>query len=300
MLALTPSPPGPMAELTFVASGVDPRRVTRLSCGGLDWRAIELQWMTEPGSICLEFDRPALLLCAEEVGGRCQVRLAAARPPEHGYFGDHHLSFMPAKLPIHVHARGMRSARFACFLFGEAQIAALTGDGQRLLRDAPPRLMFLDTHLSQAALLIVEYGTPAGEDRYGAAIARMLVALLVRSLGEDTNTATGPLNGEALDAITDYLLDYIDSGVSMADLARFAGLPVDILGAEFTRMTGISVKHWLVDARVRLAQRLMLDPTVTSLMEVAKLAGFADQSHLSRSFQTILGQTPSHWLRERR
>jgi AraC family transcriptional regulator len=300
MLAPTPSPPGSMAALTFVASGVEPERVTPLSCGFLDWRAIELQWTTEPGSIRLEFDRQALLLCTEEVGGRCQVRLAAARPLCQAYFGDHHLSFVPPKLQVHIHARGMRSARFACFLFGEAQIAALTRDGQRLLRDAPPRLMFLDKRLSEAALLIVAHRTSAGEDRYGAAIARIFVALLERSLGQATNTATGPLNGEALGAITDHLLDHIGGRVSKVHLARFAGLPVDILDAEFTRMTGMSVKHWLVDARVRLAQRLMLDPAVTSLMEVAKLAGFADQSHLSRSFRTILGQTPSNWLRERR
>jgi AraC family transcriptional regulator len=239
------------------------------------------------------------LLCTEEVGGRCHVRLAGAQPPYQGYFGDHHLSFLPAKLQVHVHAREIRSARFVCFFFGETQVAALTRDEQRLLRDAAPRLMFRDTHLSQAALLIVEHGTSTGEDRYGAAIARIFVASLLLRLGQAANTATGPLDGEALDAITEYLLD-AGSGVSMAHLAGFAGLPAGILGAEFTRMTGMSFKHWLVDARVRLAQRLMLDPAATPLMEVAKAAGFADQSHLSRSFHTIVGQTPSNWLRERR
>src|SRR6266404_1330901 len=77
----TPPAPGSTAEITFAPSGVEPGRVTALSCGGLDWRAVELQWTTEPGSVGLEFDRPALLFCTEEVGGRCQVRLAAGRPP---------------------------------------------------------------------------------------------------------------------------------------------------------------------------------------------------------------------------
>lgn len=290
----------PMPDLTVFPAGAEARRIIASWCSNLEWRTLDLNWLTEPGSLQVLFDRPALLLCTEEVGGRCQVRLAAGQPPDQGYFGDRHLSFVPAGAPVHIQARGIRTARFAAFLFGDSDLAALPSEARSPLRETPPRLMFQDPILLEAALLVVEHGTVAGKDAYGAAIAQVLVTALATALDVEPITGTRAFNGPGLQAVTDHLLDHIDSSVPMVDLARIARLPVDHLGSEFARMTGMSVKHWLVDARVRLAQRLMLDPTVTSLLEVAKLAGFADQSHLSRSFRTILGQTPSRWWRDRR
>jgi AraC family transcriptional regulator len=54
-----------------------------------------------------------------------------------------------------------------------------------------------------------------------------------------------------------------------------------------------------MDARVRSAQRLMIDDLSTSLAEVAALTGFSDQSHFSRAFQEIVGLTPTAWLHQR-
>jgi transcriptional regulator GlxA family with amidase domain len=55
-----------------------------------------------------------------------------------------------------------------------------------------------------------------------------------------------------------------------------------------------------MDARVRLAQRLMVDDPALSLASIAVRSGFADQSHFSRAFLDILGTTPTAWLHQRR
>jgi transcriptional regulator GlxA family with amidase domain len=51
-----------------------------------------------------------------------------------------------------------------------------------------------------------------------------------------------------------------------------------------------------MDARVRSAQRLMMDAPSGSLTEIADLTGFSDQSHFSRVFQEIVGVRPAVWL----
>jgi AraC-like DNA-binding protein len=55
-----------------------------------------------------------------------------------------------------------------------------------------------------------------------------------------------------------------------------------------------------MDARVRFAQRLMVDNPALSLSLIASRSGFADQSHFSRAFLDILGITPTAWLHQRR
>jgi AraC-like DNA-binding protein len=55
-----------------------------------------------------------------------------------------------------------------------------------------------------------------------------------------------------------------------------------------------------MDARVRLAQRLMLDSPAESLASIGVRAGFSDQSHFSRAFFDIMGISPSAWLHQSR
>jgi AraC-like DNA-binding protein len=47
-----------------------------------------------------------------------------------------------------------------------------------------------------------------------------------------------------------------------------------------------------MDARVRLAQRLVFDNPAQSLANIASRAGFSDQSHFSRAFFEVMGMSP--------
>jgi AraC-like DNA-binding protein len=61
----------------------------------------------------------------------------------------------------------------------------------------------------------------------------------------------------------------------------------------------MSLQRWQMDARIRSAQRLMVDDPAETLAAIAYLVGFSDASHFSRAFQEIVGATPSAWLRQR-
>jgi AraC family transcriptional regulator len=82
-------------------------------------------------------------------------------------------------------------------------------------------------------------------------------------------------------------------------LAEIALMVPERFGGAFRDVTGMSVRQWQMDHRVRGAQRLLADNPKESLAEVAILCGFADQSHFSRAFLRVVGQTPTAWLHSR-
>lgn len=82
-----------------------------------------------------------------------------------------------------------------------------------------------------------------------------------------------------------------------AVLAALIGLSPSYFGRVFKASTGTTPHRWLVNARVRRAQQILLE-TEASLVDVALASGFSDQSHLSRAFCGVTGQTPGAWRRD--
>jgi transcriptional regulator GlxA family with amidase domain len=82
-------------------------------------------------------------------------------------------------------------------------------------------------------------------------------------------------------------------------LASIAEVPAGEFGGLFRESTGMSPQRWQMDARVRHAQRMMVDDPQASLATVATIAGFSDQSHFTRAFFDVIGVTPTTWLHQR-
>jgi AraC family transcriptional regulator len=61
---------------------------------------------------------------------------------------------------------------------------------------------------------------------------------------------------------------------------------------------GMPARIWIRHRRIELAQGLMLT-TDASLSEIALSCGMSDQSHFTRSFRRIVGETPSSWRQTR-
>lgn len=54
--------------------------------------------------------------------------------------------------------------------------------------------------------------------------------------------------------------------------------------------------RWQLEARIRRAQQLRLEPNA-NIAEVASQTGFADQLHFARAFRQLIGATPRAWQR---
>jgi AraC family transcriptional regulator len=99
--------------------------------------------------------------------------------------------------------------------------------------------------------------------------------------------------------VLDYIKANLGQSIAVADIAAVTGLSVSYFHRVFKRSFGLTVHLYLLRRRVDMAQRLMVS-TSESLSEIAVSCGMSDQSHLTRLFKRVLGETPKIWRRVHR
>ena len=84
---------------------------------------------------------------------------------------------------------------------------------------------------------------------------------------------------------------------TLEQIAAEFGLSVSHFARAFRASTGLPPHQWLLHQRVKAAKQLM---TVRELplAEIAISAGFANQSHFTRVFSSLVGASPGAWRRE--
>ena len=96
-----------------------------------------------------------------------------------------------------------------------------------------------------------------------------------------------------LTPVRDYLRARPTTSTSVDDLERFSGLTRFHLARVFRREFGLPPRAYQMRQRLARASRLLALGTPAS--EVSYRCGFADQSHLTRSFREAYGITPHRW-----
>ena len=86
--------------------------------------------------------------------------------------------------------------------------------------------------------------------------------------------------------------------IVIKDLAASLDLSVGHFCRAFKRTFGMPARIWIRHRRIEFAQGLMLT-TGASLSEIALSCGMSDQSHFTRSFRRIVGESPSSWRQTR-
>lgn len=88
-----------------------------------------------------------------------------------------------------------------------------------------------------------------------------------------------------------------DENLSLAKLARRAGMaPRDVSGA-INRATDLNVSQYVNNRRIEEAQRLLKD-TDRLLLDVMMESGFFTKSNFNREFRRVTGKSPSQWRKE--
>jgi len=88
----------------------------------------------------------------------------------------------------------------------------------------------------------------------------------------------------------------LDRPLELADIAEMVGLSPFHLHRLYRTTYGLTPAEHRLEARLRLARQLILDGN--AIADVAATLGFADQSHLSRTFRRLMGVPPGLWARQ--
>ncbi|WP_238335171.1 helix-turn-helix transcriptional regulator [Kribbella amoyensis] len=143
------------------------------------------------------------------------------------------------------------------------QLHGVLADGREPL-EAESRLLLVEERLRQHLLRAVS----APPDRRDPGVAHKL--------------------REVLDA-------HLPTGITLDEASRLVHAHPAHLVRAFSREFGMPPHRYLTGRRVDLARRYLLAGRPAT--EVAQLAGFYDQSHLTRHFRRMLGVTPSRFAR---
>lgn len=91
---------------------------------------------------------------------------------------------------------------------------------------------------------------------------------------------------------------FLQSGLSLRDVAQALGTNVRYISDSINSSTGASFSDYVNGYRVRHAQALMQDRPGMPLSSVATESGFSSESTFFRNFKALTGKTPLQWLSE--
>jgi AraC family transcriptional regulator len=137
------------------------------------------------------------------------------------------------------------------------------------------------------------------EQRTGATGGRLYldslgIAIAVQLLSHHTAPASAPRAGLStvqLQRVIDFIEAHLDSTLPLHQLASIAGVSSSHLQRGFRSSRGISVHQYVIHRRVEKARVLLMGQSLPAT-EVAFMAGFSHQSHMSRWMRRLLGVTP--------
>jgi AraC-like DNA-binding protein len=133
---------------------------------------------------------------------------------------------------------------------------------------------------------------------YTEALHTTLVKRLAELRGD---TVTGPGGRRSLRLPTwrlrrvyEYVETNLGEALTLADLARAAGLSRMHFAAQFRVATGMRPHDYVTHRRIQQAKTLLSD-TSTPIVEVALAVGFQTQAHFTTVFKRVAGFTPRRW-----
>lgn len=109
----------------------------------------------------------------------------------------------------------------------------------------------------------------------------------------------GGLSPRVQREIESFMYENLSRPISLAELASLAGLSYSHFLRAFRETTGMPPHRYLLDLRVRKAERLAVG-TDLPLKEIALQAGFSNQSHMTCCLRRILSTTPGELRRLRK
>ncbi|RWL86297.1 MAG: helix-turn-helix domain-containing protein [Mesorhizobium sp.] len=244
--------------------------------------------------------RPRLTAILEQVGGPVEMLLTPHCPaqsmPTSAEETVRHLTFVPAGIPLWQVTRRSHYIRRLIIDFDLAELAERFGEAFEFTSRLAPRVMFQDDRLLVLVELLADacLGTHPDDRLYGDSLALAISHNLFGVRRQEEKR--GGLAPAQLRRVTVLMEQSLPKAVFLKDLAKMVGLSEAYFARAFKTSMGVSPHRWYLAAKIRKAQRALLE-TSDTLAQVALANGFADQSHFTRAFRTVTGYSPGAWRR---
>jgi AraC family transcriptional regulator len=141
-------------------------------------------------------------------------------------------------------------------------------------------------HIAHAVALL------RGKPSLGPSGARLLP-------NAETHVVRGGLPAWQMRRVIAHVEANLSRKIAIQELARLLDLSASHFCRAFKCTFGASPRHYVLRRRIEVARGLMLT-TSEPLSSIAARCGMCDQSHFTRSFRRIVGETPYTWRRTRR
>lgn len=236
--------------------------------------------------IVLEMRGPGDLMLDPQGGGAAQ-----------SHAGPRSVSYIPAGYPIGGRSMGVTHLRHLDLHLDAPTLMRRFAGALQPADLETPRLGFQDERIAALAGQIAAECTSEAplHDLYGEGLLNALLVALFR-IERPAERRRSQLSRRQLQRVQAYIEDHCLENIRLSALAEVAGLSQTYFSHAFKATTGVGPYRWHMQARIRRVQRLLLQEEAP-LTEVAALAGFSDQAHLTRVFKQHVGVTPAAWLR---
>jgi AraC-like DNA-binding protein len=97
-----------------------------------------------------------------------------------------------------------------------------------------------------------------------------------------------------LKRVEQFVEEHFAEKITLADLARAAGLTRMYFAGQFRSATGMRPHDFILRKRIGHAQDLLLKSDL-ALVEIAHGVGFQAQAHFTSTFKRFVGETPHRW-----
>jgi len=231
-------------------------------------------------------------------------------PAGHSHSHDHLQLVLPVhgSLELEIEGRGGRldALHGALVVAGACHVQAGDGRNRFLVVDCDSALLdrsqlergwqrpFLQVSAAARTLLeFVEIRT-GSQAAVSTALAQHALPLLLDALFAEP-VAVVP-HAAGLQRLYAQILDAPGQPWPLVRMAQVAGIGLTALHGVFKREYGLTPGQWLLQQRLRFAQR-QLAAGSQSLAQIAQQSGFSDQAALSRAMRRSLGTTPGQYRR---
>lgn len=96
-----------------------------------------------------------------------------------------------------------------------------------------------------------------------------------------------------------YIKNHFAQDISLPDIAAYAGVHPNYLSKCFRENTGVSVRDYITQERLKLAQK-MLTESDQRIVEIAEAVGIHDPRYFAQVFRHFSGLTPAAYRKQNR